>query len=324
MLFPILLGVSIVIFVLIQMAPGDPAQMLLGSYASPERVAELREEMGLNDSILVQYFRWLFGVLRGDFGISYMTRNPVIEEIFSRLPATLELTLFSFFYATIVGIVLGVLSAVHRGSVIDIASTIGSILGMSIPAFWLGLLLMYTFSISFGILPLGGRIDLTIKLEPVTHFYVLDSLITGNLPALKSSLSHLILPAVVLAIYPIAEIAQLVRTNMLDVLGQDYIRTARAKGASQQRVIYKHALKNVMIPVVTIAGLRLGAQFAGAILVEIVFSWPGIGRLAFDAIHARDYPLIEGDVLFVTIVFVLVNLLVDILYVYIDPRVERV
>jgi peptide/nickel transport system permease protein len=323
MLVPVLIGVSLITFLLLHLTPGDPAQMLLGAYATAERVAELREKLGLNKPLYIQYFDYVKGILKGDLGTSYTTNRPVMEMIVSRFPATFELTIFSMFFAIIIGVIFGVAASLKRNSFLDLSLTTLSVLGMATPAFWLGLLLLFLFGVILNIMPIGGRIDLEVGLKTYTNLYLLDSLISSrNFMAFKNVLQHLILPAFVLAIYPIAEISQLVRTNMIEILNQDYIRTARAKGLPEKQVIFKHAFKNVLIPVVTITGSRLGAQFAGAILVETIFSWPGIGRMAYDAIYARDYPLIQGVVLFIAIIFVIINLVVDIMYVYIDPRIK--
>jgi len=324
MLVPILIGVSLIIFFLLQLTPGDPAQMMLGAYASEERVAELRERLGLDRPLFVQYFDYIKGILKGDLGTSYTTNRPVMETIISRLPATFELTIFSMFFATIIAVIFGVTASIKHNSALDLSFTTFSVLGMATPAFWLGLLLLYFFGVILNVMPIGGRVDLEVGLKNYTNFYLLDSIISMDFIAFKNVLQHLILPALVLAIYPIAEMSQLIRTNMIETLNQDYIRTAKSKGLPDKMIIYKHALKNVLIPVVTIAGLRLGAQFSGAILVEIIFSWPGIGRLAYDSIHARDYPLIQGIVLFMAMIFVVVNLLVDIIYVYLDPRIKYI
>lgn len=324
MVIVVLIGVSIITFFLLRLVPGDPSQMMLGSYATPERVAELREKLGLNRPILVQFYSYLIGILKGDLGISYTTGNSVTKEIISRLPATLELTIISTVFAIITAVILAVISATRRNSTFDISCTTLAVLGMAIPAFWFGLLVMYFFSISLNVLPLGGRMDIYINLKHYTNFYLLDSIISGNFLAFKNVIQHLILPAIVLAILPIAELSQIVRSNMIDVLNQDFIRTAKAKGLTERKVIFKHALKNVLIPFVTIAGLRLSTQLAGAIIIEVIFSWPGIGRLAVNSIQARDFPTVQGVVLFMAFVFVFMNLFVDILYVYIDPRIKYV
>lgn len=322
MIIPILICVSIISFSLLKLTPGDPAQVMLGSFASEERVAELREKLGLDRPILIQYWSFFTGIFRGDLGTSYITGDSVIKEIMSRFPATFELTTVSMFFAIIIAVILGIISAIKRNSAFDIISTTTAVIGMATPAFWLGLLLMYFFSIKLNILPLGGRIDLGISLEHYTNIYILDSIISSNFLAFKNVIRHLILPAIVMAIYPVAEVSQIVRSNMIDVLNQDYIRTAKAKGLTNRQVNYKHALKNALIPVITVVGIRLGKQFAGALIVEVIFSWPGIGRLAFNAIQSRDFPVIQGTILFIALIFIVLNLIVDTLYVFIDPRIK--
>lgn len=322
MLVPVLLGVSLFVFVVMHLFTGDPAAMMLGQHATRAQVAALRQELGFNDPIYVQFARFLWQLLHGNLGRSLMSRQPVTEELLSRFPATIELAFFSLVIASIVGVVVGVISAVKRYSFFDYISMIGALLGVSMPIFWLGLLLIIVFSVNLHMLPVAGRIDIGIEPATVTGFYLIDSLLAGDWAAFWSALNHLILPGIALAAYSMAIIARMTRSTMLEVIKQDYIRTARAKGLSEGTVINHHALKNALIPVVTVIGLQLGFLLGGAVLTETVFSWPGIGSLTINAILASDFPLVQGSVILVAAVFVIVNLLVDLLYAYLDPRIH--
>lgn len=321
-LLVVLLGVSVIVFVLNRVIPGNPAELLLGPYATPHAVSQLEAAMGLNKPIFNQYLVWLRGVLRGDFGTSIQYQQPVLQLILERFPATVELTLASLCFALSGGIVAGAVSAVRHNSLWDAATTVASTLLMSLPVFWLGLMLTLIFSLDLHLFPFGGQLSVGISLHRVTGFDLLDSVLTGNLKAFGNALWHLILPAIALASFPLAAIARATRANMLDVIGQEYITTARAKGLARFAVYGRHALKNALIPIITVAGLYLGSQLAGAILVEVVFAWPGIGRLGYAAIEARDYPVVQGFILFVTLIFALVNIVVDVLYAVVDPRVQ--
>jgi len=294
----------------------------LGQHATTEQIEALREELGLNDPLYVQFGRFLWDILHGDFGRSLMTRAPVAQEIFSRFPATIELALAAMLIAATVGIIVGVIAAVKQYSLFDYLSMIGALAGVSMPIFWLGLMLIIIFAVNLGWLPVAGRIDIGLEPQHITGFFILDSILTRNWPALVSALKHLVLPAVALACYSMAIIARMTRSTMLEVLRQDYIRTARAKGLSETSVVYKHALRNALIPVVTVIGLQTGMLLSGAVLTETVFSWPGIGSLLVNGILAADYPLVQATVIVIASVFVIVNLIVDILYVYLDPRIR--
>ena len=322
MLVPVMLGVSIIAFSLIHLAPGDPARTMLGERATQEQLNEIREKYGLDKPLYVQYGIWLNGVLHGDLGRSITTHEEVAKEIGDRLPNTMELSIAAMIFAIIVGVFAGIISATKQYSITDYTCMGVALFGISMPVFWLGIMLMMIFGVFLGWLPIGGRIDLLIPFQRVTGFMVFDSIITGNFPALISVLRHLILPAIALGTIPMAMIARVSRSSMLEVLRQDFIRTERAKGLSERMVIYKHAVRNAMVPVVTVIGLNFGLLFAGAILTETVFSWPGIGRLVVNAVYERDYPLVVGCILVFAIVFVIVNLVTDILYTRIDPRIR--
>jgi len=322
MLVPVMLGVSIIAFSLIHLAPGDPARTMLGERATQEQLNEIREKYGLDKPLYIQYGIWLNGVLHGDLGRSITTHDEVAKEIGDRFPNTMELAIAAMLFAVIVGVFAGIISATKQYSITDYTFMGVALFGISMPVFWLGIMLMMIFGVFLGWLPIGGRIDLLIPFQRVTGFMLFDSIITGNFPALISVLRHLILPAVALGTIPMAMIARVSRSSMLEVLRQDFIRTERAKGLSERMVIYKHAVRNAMVPVVTVIGLNFGLLLAGAILTETVFSWPGIGRLVVNAVYERDYPLVVGCILAFAIVFVIVNLITDILYTRIDPRIQ--
>jgi len=321
-LIPVIIGVTIIAFSLIHIAPGDPARTMLGQHATQKEINEIRDKYGLDEPIIVQYGIWLSGVLRGDFGRSIITNELVINEISSRFPNTIELAIMAMLFAILIGGLAGIISASRQYSVTDYSVMGIALFGISMPVFWLGIMLMMIFGVILGWLPIGGRIDLFIPYQRITGFLLIDSIITLNLPALISSIKHLILPAIALGTIPMAMIARVTRSSMLEVLRQDFIRTERAKGLSERTVIYKHAVRNAMVPVVTVIGLNFGLLLAGAILTETVFSWPGLGRLVVEAVYERDYPLVVGCILFFAVVFVIVNLITDILYTFIDPRIK--
>jgi len=322
MLIPVLLGVSIITFVLIHLAPGDPAITMAGEHASPQTINAIRVKYGLDKSLPTQYWVWLKRVLHGDMGRSIVSNEFVTIEIFHRFPNTFELTLFSMILAIIIGSIAGIISASKQYSVIDYTTMGIALFGVSMPVFWLGIMLMMFFGVYLRWLPIVGRLDAITSIKHITGFYIFDSIITGNFKALLDTLRHLILPSVALATIPMATIARVTRSSMLEVLRQDFIRTERAKGLSERLVIYRHAVRNAMIPVVTVIGLNFGLLLAGAILTETVFAWPGIGRYVINAVGMRDYPAVQGCVLFFAFMFVIVNLITDILYVFIDPRIK--
>ncbi|MEL6381875.1 MAG: ABC transporter permease [Cyanobacteria bacterium J06626_18] len=323
-LVPVLLGISLLVFAFLHLIPGDPAVTMLGDRATPDQVEALRERMGLNEPLPLQYLTFLGSLLRFDLGTSIFTGVPIWEEIKLRWPATFELSVMAMLLALVLGIPAGVIAAVRKNSIVDNVMMSGSLLGVSMPVYWLGLLLVYLFAVNLQWLPPSGRIGINVgyDFEPITGFFILDAIVQGNFAALRDVASHLVLPAVTLSTIPLAILARITRSAMLEVLSQDYIRTARAKGLLEFWVISKHALKNAMLPVVTIVGLEFGTLLGGAILTETIFSWPGIGKWIYEGILQRDYPVVQGGVVFVAFVFVLVNLIVDISYAFLDPRIQ--
>jgi len=318
----VLFGVSIITFSLVRLAPGDPAVHLAGEHATPQVLETIREKYHLNEPIHIQYIYWLRLALQGDLGRSIKSRDLVTNEIIQRIPMTLELTLFAIIIATVIGIIAGVISAVKQYSIADYGVMVGALFGVSMPVFWLGLMLIYIFSILLGVTPVGGRLSVGIELQRITGLYVLDSILTLNWAAFVDSIKHLILPAFALATIPMATVARMTRSSMLEVLRQDFIRTERAKGLSERSVIYKHAVKNALIPIVTVIGMEIGMLMGGAVLTETIFTLPGLGKYITDAILAYDYPVVQGFTLFFATLFVVVNLITDIIYVYIDPRIK--
>ncbi len=319
---PVIIGVSIIAFSLMHLVPGDPARTMLGERANQEQLNIIREKYGLDKPLIIQYGIWFKDAIQGNLGRSITSHDYVLKEIFNRLPNTIELSITAMIFAIIIGCIGGIISATKQYSITDYICMGIALFGISIPVFWLGIMLMMIFGVYLGWLPIGGRIDLLIPFYSVTGFMVLDSIITGNFPALISVLRHLILPTIALGTIPMAIIARVTRSSMLEVLRQDFIRTERAKGLSEKIVIYKHAVRNAMIPVVTVIGLNFGLLLAGAILTETVFSWPGVGSLVVKAVYERDYPLVLGSILIFAIIFVIVNLITDIFYTYIDPRIH--
>jgi peptide/nickel transport system permease protein len=322
LLVPILIGLSILVFLWIRALPGNPATALLGERATPEAVAAIEEQYGLNDPIYVQYWKYAQQLFTGDFGVSVISRRPVFEEFLERFPATIELAMAAMLFAIGVGIPLGFLAAKRYGGWVDHASLVVSLLGISIPIFFLAIILKYVFAVKLGWLPTVGRISVLIDLEHPTNFYVLDAIIAGDLEALWDVIKHLILPAIALGSIPLAIIARITRASVLDVQNEDYVRTARAKGVAPGVVDRRHVLRNALLPITTIIGLQTGLLLSGAVLTETVFAWPGIGTWLVEAIEARNYPVLQGGILFVAIVFVLVNLIVDLSYGLLNPRIR--
>lgn len=322
MLIPVLIGVSIIVFLIMRVFSPDPAPIVLGQHATQQTVEAWRQANGLNDPIYLQYFHYLKGALTGDLGTSYYTKTSVTKEIFTRFPATIELALVAIVLASLFGIIIGVISAVKKNSIFDNAGMLLALVGVSMPIFWLGILLIILFSGVLHWLPSNGRIDPLLQPIRVTGFYLVDSLITGNMDSFKDALRHIILPASALAMYSMAIITRMTRSSMLDTLQQDYIRTARAKGIDESRVIVRHALRNGLIPIITVIGLQLGSLLGGAVLTETVFSWPGIGAYTVACILKSDFPVVQGVVLLVATIFVLMNLLVDVIYGFLDPRIK--
>jgi peptide/nickel transport system permease protein len=322
LLVPILVGLSILVFLWIRILPGGPAQALLGERGTAEQEAQIERQYGLDEPIHVQYWKYVQTVVRGDLGDSIATRRPVTEELKQRFPATIELALAAMLFSIVFGIPLGFFAAKKHGSPFDHASLVLSLLGISIPIFFLAIILKYIFAVKLGWLPTVGRISVLIDLEHPTNFYVLDAIIAGDMEALWDVLKHLVLPAVALGSIPLAVIARITRAAVLDVQNEDYVRTARAKGVSPRRVDSRHVLRNAMLPIATIIGLQTGLLLSGAVLTETVFAWPGIGTWLVNAIRVRDFPVLQGGILFVSIVFVLVNLVVDVMYAVINPRIR--
>lgn len=324
LIIPVLIGVTVITFALVYMVPGDPARQLLGPRTTAQQVEALREQMGLNKPLYIQYGRYLSRLLHGDLGKSTLTLQPVAQDLIERFPATFELAMISMILALIVSIPLGIVSATKRNRPVDHASRIFALTGVSMPIFWLGLMLLLVFYYNLHWAPSPmGRISMAVS--PPTHItglFILDSLLTGNWEALSSSLSHIVLPAICLMTPTLAMVTRMMRSSMLEVLGQDYVKTARAKGLAEKTVIYKHAARNALLPTTTIVGLQFGIMFAGAVLTETIFAWPGMGRYAVEAIMYHDNAGIMGFTLVVALIFILVNLIVDLLYGVLDPRVR--
>ncbi|AQQ52502.1 ABC transporter permease [Planococcus lenghuensis] len=321
-LIPVLLGMTFVVFMIIRAIPGDPAQVILGQQATEEAVRSLRAQLGLDDPWYIQYFEYLVGLVTGDLGNSLRTQVPVVEEIWPYLAATIELSMFAIIIAVILGVNAGIISAWFQNSWFDYTAMVLALVGVSMPIFWLGLMNQWIFSIELGVLPTTGRENVRDPVEAITHFYIIDTIITGRFDQLTVVFRHLILPGTALATIPMAIIARMTRSSMLEVMRADYIRTARAKGMKMFLVVYKHALKNAIIPVLTIIGLQMGLLLGGAILTETIFGWPGIGRYIYEAIGFRDYPVIQSGILVVAFIFVMINLFVDLLYSAVDPRIK--
>lgn len=322
----VIVGLTVITFALARVIPSNPAALYIGPRARPADIQRVAKQLGLDRPLPVQYAVYMGAMLRGDWGDSIGTKRPVLQEIGSRLPATLELLLAAMLLAVSVGVPLGVLSARWQGRPPDMLVRIGSIAGVSLPAFWLGLLLQIVFFCNLNVLPLAGQMDADLRfshpIQPVTQFVLLDAAITGNWFALRDVAWHLILPAVTLAAYPIGLIARMTRANMIEVLGQDYIRTARAYGLSERTIMYVHALKNAIGPTVTVIGLTFAYALTGSFFVEIIFNWPGLGQFAVRSLLNVDYPAIMGITLFGAIGYVFINLATDLLQVWIDPRMN--
>ncbi|MGG0671104.1 ABC transporter permease [Sporosarcina koreensis] len=321
-LIPVLLGMVFIVFMMIRAIPGNPAQIILGQQASPEAVAAMNARLGLDQPWYIQFFKYLGGILQGDLGESMRTRLPVADEIWPHLAATMELAFFAIVIAIIVGVNAGIISAWFQNSWFDYIAMILALVGVSMPIFWLGLLGQWAFAIEFSWLPTNGREQVRDPVHAITHLYVIDTIIQGRFDQLGQVLRHLILPGIALATIPMAIIARMTRSSMLEVMRSDYIRTARAKGQKMFWVVYKHAFKNAVIPVLTVIGLQMGMLLGGAILTETIFAWPGIGRYIYDAINFRDYPVIQSGILVVAFIFVMINLIVDLLYGLIDSRIK--
>jgi peptide/nickel transport system permease protein len=346
LLIPVMVGILLVTFVIVRLIPGDPCKVMLGERATEAVCSQFRDRYGLNDNILVQFFRYLGNIIRGDFGISLKSGQNVVDIIAQRLPMTIELTISAMIFAVTIGIMLGLISAVKRNTAADVFTMLIANVGVSMPVFWLGLMLAYLFALVLKgtpfFIPPSGRLSSGLGMSPLIQYWnitnpaplqnflvtflsnsvILHSIIIGNFQALKDGLWHLILPALAVGTIPLAVIARMTRSSLLEVLGQDYIRTARAKGLKEQLVLFKHAFRNALIPIVTVIGLETGALLAGAILTETVFSLPGIGTALVQGILARDYPVVQGFTVVIAIIFVVVNLVIDLSYAFLDPRIR--
>lgn len=323
-MIPIVIGVAVIVFLFMRLMPGDPVDIMMGQggAVSAGEMAKLREEFNLDKPLIVQLGIFLQDLLRGDLGNSYVQRKPVVEIIMQRLPATFELALGGLIISLVIAFPIGIISAVKQNTWLDRVSMGGAFVGISMPAFWLGIVLLLLFSVQLQWLPVQGRVDHSVYLQEVTGFYVLDSLLTGNREALKSSIRHLILPSITLGVPMMAVVARVLRSSMLETLRADYVTLARAKGASENKVVLRHALRNALIPTITVVGLQIGVLLGGNMIVETVFSWPGLGRTVVSAIFERDFPLVQGAVMIYAFIYVLTNLIVDIVYTYLDPKIQ--
>ncbi|KZL17776.1 Dipeptide transport system permease protein DppB [Pseudovibrio axinellae] len=324
LLIPTFIGVTLVAFFSIRQLPGDPILLLAGERGvSPERYQELVERFGYDKSIWLQYLSYLGDLFQGNLGNSFVTKQPVLSEFLTLFPATVELSVCAIIFAVVIGLPAGIIAAVKRGKTLDHSVMTTALVGYSMPIFWWGPLLIILFSGFLGWTPVSGRISLMFWIEPVTGFMLIDTLLADEPGAFASAVSHLILPSIALGTIPLAVIARQTRSAMLEVLDEDYVRTARAKGLSNFRVVGVHALRNALIPVITIIGLQIGVLFAGAILTETIFSWPGIGKWMVDSIFRRDYPVVQGGLLLIAAIVMIVNLIVDLLYGLVNPKIRH-
>jgi ABC-type dipeptide/oligopeptide/nickel transport system permease component len=319
----VLIGVSVVVFVTMHVLPGDVAQLLLGEHATNEQLHRLREQLGLDQPVWVQYGRFMLAALQGDLGISVQTNHAALNDVLTAFPVTLQLAIASLLLASLLGIPIGVLSAVWRGSRLDAVVMTLTLFGVSMPIFWLGLMLLLLFAAGLDWLPVGGLMPVGLDPARITGMSVIDSLLSANPSMVFASLRHMVLPAITLASVPLALIARITRAEVLSAATADHVRTARAKGVAESRVILRHVLRNAAIPIVTVIGLQAGLLLSGAVLTETIYSLPGLGRLMVDSILSRDYPVVQAGALFIALVFVLVNLAVDILYAALDPRISH-
>jgi peptide/nickel transport system permease protein len=319
----LLIGVSMVVFFTMHMLPGDVAQLMLGERATAEQLDQIRKQLGLDQPIWVQYLNFSMGALQGDLGASIRSNQPALQEVRHAFPITLQLSLASLALATLIGVPLGVIASLRPGGTIDNAVMSLTLFGVSVPIFWLGLMLLLLFSVALEWLPTGGLMPVGLEPPRVTGLSVIDALLSGRIEPVWASLRHLALPAVTLATVPLAMITRITRSEMLGAANLDHVRTARAKGMPERRVVFRHVLRNALIPVVTVIGLQAGLLLSGAVLTETIFALPGLGRLMVDSILNRDYPVVQAGAMFIAVVFVLVNLLVDISYGLLDPRIRR-
>lgn len=319
---PTLIGVSLLVFSMLHLTPGEPALAILGEHATAESIEKFNKEMGLDKPLVEQYVNFAKKAIKGDFGISLKSKQPVLTEFKERFFATAELAVVAMFFAIVLGVTMGIISAVYRYSKFDFLATFVSLMGVSMPVFWLGLMLIYLFSIYLGILPVSGRLGYEFWVDEITGFYLIDTLLAKDYPAFIDALKHILMPALVLGTIPMAIIARMSRASMSGVLKEDYIKTAKAKGLSGIRVILVHALKNALIPVITVIGLMMGTLLGGAILTESTFSWPGIGKWLVNAVNQRDFPIIQGATLIIALIYITINLITDILYAVVNPKIR--
>ena len=322
MLIPVLFGMSVIVFAIVHLIPGNPAETMLGERATPEAIERLTQEYGLNEPLPTQYVLYVKNILSGDLGTSLRSKRPISEEIWPYLAATIELAFASMLFAVVIGVNAGIISAWRRQSLFDYVSMLIALIGVSIPVFWLGLMEQWIFANELHWLPSTGRDNARDPVQAITHLYLIDSLIAGRWDQFLDVVRHLILPSIALGTIPMAIIARITRSSMLEVMNADYVRTARAKGVKGFSTVYVHALKNALIPILTVVGVQVGFLLGGAVLTETIFGWPGIGRYIYEAISFRDYPVIQSGILVVATLFVLINLLVDLLYAWIDPRIH--
>jgi peptide/nickel transport system permease protein len=324
MMIPIVLGVAVIVFLFMRLMPGDPVDIMMGQggAVSAGEMEQLRSEFNLDQPLHIQLSMFLGNLVKGDFGYSYLQKKPITDLIGERLPATIELAIGAMLISLMIALPIGIISAVRQNSWIDRISMSGAFLGISMPGFWLGIVLLLIFSVELKWFPVQGRLGTNITLQNITGFYVLDSLLSGNGAALLSSLKHLVLPSITLGAPMAAVVARVLRSSMLETLRSDYVTLARAKGAPENTVVLRHALRNALIPTVTVVGLQVGVLLGGNMIVETVFGWPGLGRMVVSAIFNRDFPLVQGAVMVYASIFVLTNLIVDIAYTYLNPRIK--
>ena len=322
MAIPVIWGIVTIVFVLMRVFSANPAYLMLGQRATADRVAEVTTYLGLDQPIWKQYIIYMKQLFQGDLGTSLFSNQPVMKELLERLPATIELALFSVLIASVVGITLGVICAVKQNSFTDRICQVGGLIGISLPRFWLGLMLIIAFAVNLKILPVSGRFDFMAQPKNITGFMILDSIITRDWKALGSTLRYLMLPGCSIAVSSVGTIMRYTRSTMLETIRQDYIRTARAKGLRERTVVVRHALKNALIPIVTVIGMELGGLFGGSVLTETIFAWPGVGKYVVDGINNSDYAVVQGGCMLVAIISVMMNLVVDLLYGTLDPRIR--
>lgn len=324
-LVPVLLGVSLIVFVMMALTPGDPVEIMVGDQnVPPEQIEQMRRDLGLDRPMVERFFVFLGNAVQFDFGQSFYHRRPVTDVIVERLPATIELTLVAMLIALITAIPLGVLAAVKKNSFLDRIATVGALLGVSLPGFWFGILLLMLFAVNLNLLPVAGRMSyaMSVGITPITHLLLIDTLLHGRIDAFRNALAHIILPAITLGLPMTAILMRVTRTAMLEAMRADYITFAEAKGLSRTRVIFRHALKNALVPTVSVAAIETGSLLGGNMIVETVFGWPGLGRLVVESIFVRNYPLVQAAVLFYAVTYVLLNFIADILYTVLNPRVK--